>query len=75
MFESLMNSMDPDKVDSMNELDFSRPRNDKEERESMMINQKTGAFANERAPVAMAGVGAGVAMTGVGAGVAMISQA
>ena len=68
MFESLMNSMDPDKIDSMNELDFSRPRDGKEERESMMINQKTGAFANERVPVAMAGVG-------VGAGVAVMNQA
>ena len=45
MLESLMDSMNPDKV--VNELDFNRPRDGKEERQSMMINQKVGAFPNE----------------------------
>ena len=62
MLETLMNSMDPDKVDSLNQLDFNRPRV-REERESMMINQKTGAFPNEMNP-ASAMVGAGAAMMG-----------
>ena len=52
MFDSLMESMALDKDGKgLNELDFNAPA-DKEERMSMMINQKADAFGNEAAAAA-----------------------